>query len=138
MNMDEKQPISVVLVEAKQQAHVTKITPTLEQMQAIVGGLIQCYYPFEEPVCIVCNDEGKLCGMPLNRGIYGEDGKLQDIIAGTFFICGCEGEGFSSLTSTQQKQYQKQFENPERFYKTADRIVAVPYRPTSRDEHPSR
>ena len=32
----------------------------LQEMQEVVGGLIQAIYPFQEPVAVVCNDEGLL------------------------------------------------------------------------------
>ena len=32
----------------------------LREMQAVVGGGIQAIYPYQEPVAIVCNDEGIL------------------------------------------------------------------------------
>ena len=31
----------------------------LQEMQEVVGGLIQAIYPFQEPVAVVCNDEGQ-------------------------------------------------------------------------------
>ena len=40
------------------------IPDTLEAMQEIVGGYIQAVYPFEEPVALICNEEGKLNGLP--------------------------------------------------------------------------
>ncbi len=130
----EKSPfIKVVMIEPGKLARSTEINPTLENLQKAVGGLIQTYYPFEEMVCIVCNDEGKINGMELNRGIYGDDGKLQDIIAGTFFICDCSGERFESLSSEQIERFTKQFEKPERFYKMGDEITAVPYEPKIKD-----
>ena len=46
---------------------------SLESLQAAVGGgLIEAVYPFEEEVAIVCNEEGKINGMPLNRALYTE------------------------------------------------------------------
>ena len=65
----------------------------LHEMQQMVGGPIQALYPWEEPVAIVCNDEGKNMGLPLNRVL-----ENYDIIAGAFFVCGIQGENFSSLT----------------------------------------
>ena len=50
--------IDVVLVEPGKLARPAKITATLEGMQAVVGGDIEPFYPFEEQVCIVCNEEG--------------------------------------------------------------------------------
>ena len=59
--------IKVVMVEPGKEARIDKIDNSLESMQQIVGGWIEAYYPFEEEVCIVCNDEGKINGMELNR-----------------------------------------------------------------------
>lgn len=62
--------IDVVLVEPGKLARPAKIPATLQGMQAMVQGSIEAIYPYEERVCIVCNVEGKLEGMPLNRAIY--------------------------------------------------------------------
>lgn len=224
--------IRVVLVEPGKVARITDIDASLAGMQKVVGGDIEGFYPFEEQVCIVCNDEGKLNGMPLNRAIreedtitdvsYGEltdafreaerngshmtgyivfsqdsftepyseeartyvvssnnkafqpnmggysiygsslDGKdrcvrlegymaaehggekgwkiercytkeegrdIIDIVAGSFFICDCSGENFGSLNKEQLDRYCKKYQNPERFFKRGETIVAVPYKP---------
>ena len=62
----------------------------------------------------VCNEEGKMLGLPLNRTLQGTG----DIICGTFFICGApaDAEDFDSLTKEQIVKYYKMFEFPERFY----------------------
>ena len=62
-----------------------------------MGGTIQALYPFEEEAAVICSDEGKLNGMELNRALYDEDGKIYDIIAGPFLICGLDGDCFGSL-----------------------------------------
>ena len=91
-------------------------------------------YPFEEQACIVCNDEGKINGLPLNRAIRDEDtNEIVDIIAGTFFICDCRKESFGSLSEEQQKRYLEKYRLPERFFRTRDGIEAVPYKPKDRD-----
>ncbi len=64
--------IRVVLLEPGKIARITEIKHTLADMQSIVHGDIEAFYPFEEEVCIVCNEEGKLNGSALNRAIYGE------------------------------------------------------------------
>ena len=80
--------IKVVLLEPDKEAQIAEIETTLESMQHLVGdGFIEAFYPFEEEVCIVCNDEGKINGLPLNRAVYSENGELMDIIAGTCFLC---------------------------------------------------
>lgn len=65
--------IKVVLVEPGKLARTAEIPATLEGMQAVVKGSIEAFYPFEEEVCIVCNGEGKITGMPLNRAVYSEE-----------------------------------------------------------------
>src|SRR5699024_6863922 len=45
----------------------------LEAMQELVGGDIEEYMPFEDEVAIICNEEGKIIGLPLNRAIYSEE-----------------------------------------------------------------
>lgn len=41
----------------------------LDEMQEVVGGMIQAIYPFEDRAAVVCNDEGILLGMPYNRSV---------------------------------------------------------------------
>ena len=122
--------IRVVLVEPGKLARIAEVGTTLEAMQQTVGGDIEAYYPFEEQVCIVCNEEGKINGLPLNRAIRDSDtGDIADIIAGTFFICDCSEESFGSLSKEQQKQYLEKYRLPERFFRIGETIEAVPYRP---------
>lgn len=62
---------------------------TLEAMQEMVGGYILAIYPYEDPVAIICNEEGKLQNMEPNRAVRDPDtNEIIDIICGTFFICG--------------------------------------------------
>ena len=77
----------------------------------------------------VGNDEGKINRMPLNRAVYGEDKEMIDIIAGTAFICDCQGESFGSLSDEQIARYKKQFRYPEIFLRAGDKIEAFPINP---------
>lgn len=79
----------------------------------------------------VCNEEGKINGLPLNRAVYADPnrGEMLDIIAGTFFICDCSGENFGSLSSEQLRRYTEQFKYPERFFRMDNEIRAVPFLP---------
>ena len=126
--------IRVVLVEPGKLARIAEVGTTLDAMQRTVGGDIEAYYPFEEQVCIVCNEEGKINGLPLNRAIRDEDtNEIADIIAGTFFICDCSGESFGSLSTEQQKRYLEKYRFPERFFRTRDGIGSVPFKPKDRN-----
>ena len=67
--------------------------------------MIQAIYPFDDTVALICNDEGKLLGLPWNRVVG------YDIIAGTFFLCDAppDSENFESLSQKQVRYYSKQF-----------------------------
>lgn len=130
----QKPSIQVVLVEPGKLAQIAEIGTTLDAMQRTVSGSIEVCYPFEEQVCIVCNDEGKISGLPLNRAIRDEDThEIVDIVAGTFFICDCRKESFGSLSKEQQKRYLEKYRFPERFFRIGENIEAVPYRPKERE-----
>ena len=89
----------VLVVEPERRPEVKEIDDSLKEMQGIVGGYIQSIYPFEEPVALVCNDEGKLMDLPANRGLRDENGQIYDIVFGTFFLCGApaDSDHFTSL-----------------------------------------
>ncbi len=81
----------------------------LEQMQAIVGGLIEPIYPYHEEVAIVCNEEGLINDLPFNRSVPGGYGG----VFGTFFICGLGEEDFCSLPPKLMERFKKEFKNSE-------------------------
>ena len=81
----------------------------LEQMQAIVGGLIEPIYPYHEEVAIVCNEEGLINGLPFNRSVPGGYGG----VFGTFFICGLGEEDFCPLPPDLMERFKKEFRNSE-------------------------
>ena len=88
---------------------------TLKSMQTFVGGTIQAIYPFDDPVAIVCNEEGKLMDLECNRALRDETGAIYDIICGPFFICGLGEDDFASLPESLMETYHKLFEHPELF-----------------------
>ena len=133
-----REKIKVILCEPGRMARCVEIGTGLEDLQRVVGGCIETYYPFEEQVCIVCNDEGKINGMRPCRAIRDEEGRIQDIIFGSFFICDCSRESFGSLNAEQLHRYGHLFECPERYYRTADGIKAVPYVPERETRRPTR
>ncbi len=131
---DPEEKLTVVMVEPGKIARTAEIGSSLEALQTAVGGYIEAFYPFEEEVCIVCNEEGKFNGMSPCRAVYGEDGKIMDIVFGPFFICGCGGEDFSSLTKEQIDKYTEMFRNPEHYFKSGDEIKAIPYEPMENEQ----
>lgn len=65
--------MNVLLVAPMELPRRAEIGNSMEHMQAVVGGLTQAVYPFDEPVALVCNDEGKLLGLPLTCCLRLED-----------------------------------------------------------------
>ena len=68
----DAEKISVILVEPNKYPKVIEIENTLGTMQGIVKGDIEEYMPFEDEVALICNDEGKMEGMALNRAIFAD------------------------------------------------------------------
>lgn len=128
---DVVEKIKVLVIKPGKRPERAEIGVELEDMQRIVGGYIQEFQPFEDEVAIVCNEEGKLDGLPPNRAIYSKDGKLVDIVAGTFFICNApiSSETFQSLSEEQMGKYEEMFHEPERFYRAGDGIKVQKVKP---------
>lgn len=106
-----------------------EINGSLESMQNLVGGLIQVIYPFRDAeVALICNDEGKLLGLPFNRALRDESGATYDVVAGTFFLCSAswDSDTFGSLSEDQMQEYMERFRHPELFIKIGKEILCFP------------
>ena len=116
--------MKVLLITPGAAPQVLEIEHSLKNMQELVGGTIEAIYPFEDTVALVCNDEGKLLGLPLNRAVRDPaTGQVLDIIAGTFFICGLSEDDFASLSDEQIQRYTQMFRHPEAFIQSDSQIV---------------
>ena len=119
----------IVIVEQGRKPYETELERDLESMQHCVGGTIEAVYePGGRDAALICNDEVKLLGLPLNRALRDEDGEIYDVIAGTFFICGApaDSENFTSLTDEQAAYWLARFVQPEFFVSVNGRIICVP------------
>ena len=113
------------MLEPGKQAYVKEIGNDLASMQEEVEGFIEIIYPFEDQyVGLVCNEEGKINGFPLNRAIRA-NGKVIDVIAGNAFICDCSEDELQSLSPTLIDKYLDMFEEPERFAMVNGKIVVI-------------
>ena len=138
-----KEPyITVVACHPGKTAEIIQIPNTLKGMQDFIGGHIQAVYPSRDPIALVCHDEGKLIGLPLNRALYDEHGEIYDIIAGPMFICGLGEEDFASLSGDLLQKYQEKFKHPEQFVRFQNQIIAVkthePKKSETRTQKPRR
>ena len=104
--MDNSDTINVLVVEPGRKPYAKEIGSDLDSLQkAVNADIIQSVYPYEEPVALICDDEGKMTGKELNRALRDEDGHIYDVVAGTFLIVGLGEEDFSSLSPDLMKQF---------------------------------
>ncbi len=122
----EKNTLSVLEVAPGQYPKQIEISNKLESLQQEVGGTIDAVYPFADPVAIVCNDEGKLLGLPMNRALRDEHGQAYDVIAGTFLVVGLGEEDFAPLSPELAQKYEEHFHQPETFIKLGGHLVILP------------
>ena len=130
--------MTVLLVQPNAYPRVVQIGTALEDLQHAVDGDIEAVYPFEDSVGVICNEEGKLRGLPANRALRDEDGHIYDVIAGSFLVVGLGEEDFCSLSAEQIDKFEALFHQPEAFIKMGHSITAVSIPDSvlqARDEH---
>lgn len=114
-----------LLVEPMKKPQLIEIHNELASLQGAVGGNIECLPLFDDPVVVICNEEGKLKGMPANRGILDKDGFLDDVICGPFLVVGENENGdFCNLSLEMVGKYEKYYGQPEEFFTLAGRLFA--------------
>ena len=102
--------ITVLVVEPLKESYTKEICG-LKEMQQVVGGSIEAVYPFDEPVAVVVNEEGKLLDLPFNRPVLDDSGLPSDVICGTFFVAGVGRYDFVSLKDQQIRKYKEYYDN---------------------------
>ena len=118
--------MTVLLIQPESYPKEITMDTGLEALQAAVGGYIEVVYPFDDPVGLVVNEEGKINGLPLNRALRDEGGAIYDVIAGDFLVVGLTEDSFVSLTPEQLEKYEQHFHQPETFMKMGRSIMALP------------
>ena len=121
----EQNTLSVLEIRPGQYPKQIEIHNDLKALQQAVGGNIGATYPFDDPVAIVYNDDGKLIGLPLNRALRDEHGEAYDVVAGTFLVVGLDEEDFGSLSPDLAEKFEKKFHQPEDFIRLGRRMLVV-------------
>ena len=117
------------MVEPERSPYEVELENSLGAMQRRVGGTIEAVYePGGRDAALICNDEGKLLGLPLNRALRDEEGEIYNVIAGSFFVCGAppDSESFASLTDEQMDYWMERFAKPEFFVRVNGKVICVP------------
>lgn len=110
-----KEGITVLIVEPMKEPYIKTIGRGLKPLQNEVDGHIEAIFPFDDPVAIILNNDGKYQGFAWNRELYNGRGELCDVIAGTFFVVGVKGEDFISLSEELAAKYMEKYKIPEQF-----------------------
>lgn len=118
--------IKVISVLPGEEPVVKNIEGGLSSLQHEVGGYIECVYPFDDPVGLIVNEEGKINGMELNRALRDDDGQIYDIIAGPFLVVGLSDCDFCSVDESLIGKYTDFFRTPEMFFSLNGRIHVIP------------
>ena len=112
----------IVIVEQGRKPYEAELERDLETMQHCVSGAIEVVYePGRRDAALICNDEGKLLGLPWNRALTDDHGVPYDIVCGTFFVAGLKKDDFASLTEQQIEKYKDKYSN--------EMILSVPKQP---------
>ena len=105
--------ITVLKIAPMCEPEVVTLKNDLRALQEAVSedapyvGLIEVI-DIDTKTCILCNEEAKLIGLQPNRRVG------EDILCGTFYIIGQDGEGsFTSLSAAGIELYKKVFGKPE-------------------------
>ena len=107
----------VLVLEPLSAPEVRTIPHTLEAMQELVGGYIECVYPWPEDVGLIASEDAIALGYPLNRALTDSDGNIYDIIKGTCFICGLSYGDFTDLPEDLIEKFSDMFRYPEMYVK---------------------
>lgn len=126
--------MTVLVVEPMKEPRVVTMPTGLEALQKAVGGYIEAVYPFEDPVALICNEEGKFAGLELNRGLYDDKGKLYDILAGTFLVTGLTEDNFGSLSPELIEKYTDMYRTPQMFIRVNGELMAVPVKEAGKEK----
>jgi len=86
--------IQVIMCPVDRPPYVTNISNTLENMQRTVGGYIETV-TLDGCSAVICNEEGRLLGLPDNPSLPG--------YVGDCFICGYEGDEFTDIQEIDKK-----------------------------------
>lgn len=86
--------LKVIICPAEREPYAANVSDSLEALQKIVGGYIKTVTVFTDAV-VICNEEGRILGLPENRSFFISG------ICGDCLICGVDGEEFASLSEPE-------------------------------------
>lgn len=101
--------MKIISVQRNREPEIIEIDGTLDSMQKVVGGYIEVIEPFDDPIAVVLNEEGKINGLPVSRFLYYRDSEYVDAVCGTFFLCGLGEEDLGDIPDDLAEKYISMF-----------------------------
>jgi len=98
----------VLLVGEKQEPKVLSILHSLAVFQELVGGTIEIVEPFDDDVVLICNENARCDGKPVNRIIN----EHLDV-CGDFFLCGSSESDLTDIPEEKAFKYASLFRVPQ-------------------------
>lgn len=86
--------MKVIIKEPGQRPRETEIENSLSALQQAVGGYVETV-TFAEDCCVLCNEEGRLQGLPYNLTFCGVS------FVGTILFVGVAGDEFADPSECQ-------------------------------------
>lgn len=110
----------VIVARPGEEAYVTEIIPSYENLSILVGGPLEMTNPFDDYVAIISDECSKLKGKMPNRMVCGTVGKRYarkgipvDVYAGTIVIVGCGNGKFVGLSDSEIDRYMNLYKEPQ-------------------------
>lgn len=128
-----KGTVPVIICYPLKEAVITFVTPELSTLQRVVGGNIEIInLPDFPDVDIICNEDGKINKMRLNRGLHYKN-TIFDVVAGPMIIMGVNEGVNVGLTYSQMEKVYYKFLEPEVFIinKKENTITSVKCSPST-------
>ena len=113
-----KSPIKVIIKEPGKPAYYDELPNELEVLQATVDGYIETV-TIAHDIVVICNEEGRLNGLPHNMTINGID------FCGTVIITGVDADEFADIPMYMQDEADLREIWPELFDLTPPRTCPI-------------
>ncbi len=94
----------VLLVCCEKEPRILYVPHELSELQRLVGGMIEVVEPFDDDIALVCDENGRSNGKPVNRIISDH----MDV-CGDFFLCGYGETGLEDMPEAKAFKYAAMF-----------------------------
>lgn len=93
--------MKVLYFAVNENPKMIEVENELDKLQGLVGGYIEpIVLDRSNNILLVCNEEGKILGLPHNKFVTDSSMNPIDSIKGNFFVCQSDGEEFCSLNDS--------------------------------------